>query len=631
MLSFFRSLFGKNGAKDDASPKAPNDSTVSKDSKTPSSAAATAPGDAPAKRRRGRRGGAGHAGELPPQPTAGGTPAGAERRAPRQKAGDAAPRPRKPPAPQQGAAPASQQDGVPATSNQGDASASRPRRPRGEHADRGSGRGGRTGGRRFDRRAPAPTDAPLTPEEIAEAEALHAETSMEWSPTPPETGWDPASFVVEPAEGKTRFQDFDIPPSVLHGVADLGFQYCTPIQAEALGLAMAGKNVAGKAQTGTGKTAAFLITVFKRLLEHPETRPTQPGRPAALILGPTRELVIQIAKDAAALGKYTGVRCAAVYGGMDYARQEDDIRSKPVDIVAATPGRLLDFRRSRIIDLSAVATLVIDEADRMLDMGFIPDVSRIVRELPKEDRRQTMLFSATLNDDIMRLAARWMPDPVQVSVEIESVAAETIHQIVYPIRSEEKLTVLYNFLQREKDQRVLVFCNRKVECERLHADLVDYGIAAEVLSGDVAQARRLRVLEDFRAGKLKVVVATDVAGRGIHVEDIAYVVNYDFPYEADDYVHRIGRTGRAGHEGTAISFACEDESFIIPDIEKLIGEELPCEMPPDELFAPLPEVEHKSRRALRGARGSGGGRPGGGFHRGGPRKGPPRKGGLRRR
>ena len=599
MLSFFRSLIGKKkgGAEDGATqPQGAPAQNRKPAPQGPSQDSGAAPSadESAKKRRRGHRGGHGRA------------------KAPAEGAAPAA------------AAPATEPS---ASAEAPSASAERPARER--RSRDGERRPDRRPSRRSERHSP-PASQPLTPEEIAEAEALHAETTMEWSPEPPETGWDPATFVVEPAEGKTRFQDFDLPAPILHGVADQGFQYCTPIQAEALGLAMAGKNVAGKAQTGTGKTAAFLITVFKRLLEHPETRPTKPGRPAALILGPTRELVIQIAKDAAALGKYTGVRCVAVYGGMDYARQEDDIRSKPVDIVAATPGRLIDFRRSHIIDLSAVATLVIDEADRMLDMGFIPDVSRIVRELPKEDRRQTMLFSATLNDDIMRLAARWMPDPVQVSVETESVAAETIHQIVYPIRSEEKLTVLYNFLQREKAERVLVFCNRKVECERLHADLLDYGIAAEVLSGDVAQARRLRVLEDFRAGKTKVVVATDVAGRGIHVEDIAYVVNYDFPYEADDYVHRIGRTGRAGHEGTAISFACEDESFIIPDIEKLIGEELPCEMPPDELFAPLPEVEHKSRRALRGAHGGGGGRPSGGFHHGGPRRGPPRKGGLHR-
>ena len=445
--------------------------------------------------------------------------------------------------------------------------------------------------------------------------------------SPQKDNWDPASFVVPLEEGKKRFQDFNLPAPILHGIADLGFQYCTPIQAEALGLAMEGKNVAGKAQTGTGKTAAFLITVFRRLLEHPECRPTKPGRPAALVLGPTRELVIQIAKDAEAIGKYTGLRCVAVYGGMDYARQEEQVRSGVVDIVAATPGRLIDFRRSHVIDLSGVQTLIIDEADRMLDMGFIPDVSRIVRELPKEDQRQTMLFSATLTDDIMRLAARWMPDPVQVSVETESVAAETIRQIVYPIRSEDKFRVLYNFLKRENAERVLVFCNRRVECERLQGQLTDYGITSEILSGDVAQNKRLRVLEDFRAGTLKVVVATDVAGRGIHVDDIAYVVNYDFPYEADDYVHRIGRTGRAGHEGTAISFACEDESFIIPDIEKLLGEELPCEMPDEELMADLPEVEHRHRGPRHGGgegHGHGGPRPGG-FHRSGP----PRRGGFR--
>ncbi len=400
--------------------------------------------------------------------------------------------------------------------------------------------------------------------------------------------WDPASFQVPPTEGKKRFQDFDLPPEILHAIQDLGFQYCTPIQAETLELTMAGRNVAGRAQTGTGKTAAFLITILRRMLRVPASRPTAPGRPAALVIGPTRELVIQIAQDAEALGKYCGLRCIAVYGGMDYARQQEQIAAAPVDLMVATPGRLLDFRRSRIVDLKGVHTLVIDEADRMLDMGFIPDVRKIVRELPDREQRQTMLFSATLTNDVMRLASQWMPDPIQVAVEPEQATVDTITQVVYPIAAREKFTVLYNLLQREKAERVLVFCNRRIGCERLLNHLRDYGIPCEMLSGDVAQKKRLRVLEDFRAGTIKVVVATDVAGRGIHVDDIAYVVNFDFPYEAQDYIHRIGRTGRAGHTGTAISFACEDESFIIPDIEKLLGGALPCQTPPDDVLRELP-------------------------------------------
>jgi ATP-dependent RNA helicase RhlB len=231
----------------------------------------------------------------------------------------------------------------------------------------------------------------------------------------------------------------------------------------------------------------------------------------------------------------------------------------------------------------------------MLDMGFIPDVRKIIRELPARDQRQTLLFSATLDSEVMRLASQWMPDPVQIAVEPENATVETITQLVYPIAKREKLTVLYNLLKKYETERVLVFRNRRIGCERLMGDLIGQGIACEILTGDVAQKKRLRVLEDFRSGKIKVLVATDVAGRGIHVEDIALVVNYDFPYEPDDYIHRIGRTGRAGHTGTAISFACEDESFIIPDIEELLGEELPCQQPDEELLVELPRSIRRPR------------------------------------
>ena len=402
--------------------------------------------------------------------------------------------------------------------------------------------------------------------------------------------WSIEQYVVEPAEDKKRFHDFDLPSELMHGVADMGFKYCTPIQALSLEHALAGKNVTGKAQTGTGKTAAFLVAILTRYLRTPESRRDKGGAPRALVIAPTRELVIQICKDAANIGKFCNLRSLAVYGGMDYDRQRREVTDAPVDLLVATPGRLLDFVRSRIIDLSQVDTLVIDEADRMLDMGFIPDVRAIVNRLPPKEKRCTMLYSATLDDTVMRLASQWMDAPVKVEVESEHVATKTVKQIVYVVTSDEKFTVLYNHIQQYPDSRTLIFCNRKHTTEDVADSLNRRGIKCEMLSGDVNQNRRLRVLEDFREGKIRIVVATDVAGRGLHVDDIGFVINFDFPYEPEDYVHRIGRTGRAGQTGTAISFADEDESFIIPDIEKYIGEELKCTVlkPEDALLTKLP-------------------------------------------
>ena len=463
-------------------------------------------------------------------------------------------------------------------------------RGRGDRRDRRDNRrdrGPRDRGDRGDRNTPAGQMRPggaFTEEQLKAYAAAHA-------------AWDPASYDVPPAEGKKRFVDFGLPGEILHAVADLGFQYCTPIQAQSLEFSLAGKNVAGKAQTGTGKTAAFLIAVLTRYLRTPEKRNLKPGCPRALILAPTRELVIQICKDAEALGKYCGdVRSLAIYGGMDHERQRRELEEAPVDLLVATPGRLKDYLRSRVVDLRQVDTLVIDEADRMLDMGFIPDVRAIVNRLPDRDHRCTMLYSATLNDTVMNLAAMWMRDPVRVEIESDKPATDTVKQIVYIARSEEKFTLLYNHLARNPEARTLIFCNRKFTTERLAENLRRRGIDCEVLSGDVNQSKRLRILEAFRAGKIRIVVATDVAGRGIHVDDIAYVVNYDFPYEPEDYVHRIGRTGRAGHTGTAISFADEDESFIIPDIEQYINEPLKCSMPEEWMFTEPPAPAPRGRR-----------------------------------
>ncbi|MBR4172270.1 MAG: DEAD/DEAH box helicase [Kiritimatiellae bacterium] len=410
--------------------------------------------------------------------------------------------------------------------------------------------------------------------------------------------WDPKSFQVEPVEGKRRFQDLDLPSELMHAIADLGFQYCTPIQALSLDVALAGKNVAGRAQTGTGKTAAYLVSILTRYLRTPDKRPSSGGCPRSLILAPTRELVIQIAKDAGMLGKYTGLRCLAIYGGMDYDRQRDEVTSAPVDLLVATPGRLLDFIHSHVIDLGHVDTLVIDEADRMLDMGFIPDVSKIIRRLPNKSARATMLYSATLSDNIMKLASQWMEEPVKCECEGDTVNPNAIKQVVYVVTANQKFKILYNHIQAYPDSRTLIFCNRRHTTEDVAEGLRSRGIRCEMLSGDVSQNQRLRVLEDFREGKTRIVVATDVAGRGLHVDDIGFVINFDFPYEPEDYVHRIGRTGRAGQTGIAISFADEDESFIIPDIEKFIGEELKCTMlqPEDPLLAPLPDRRRGNRR-----------------------------------
>ncbi len=402
--------------------------------------------------------------------------------------------------------------------------------------------------------------------------------------------WSMDSFVVDPVEGRKRFHDFDLPSEVMHGIADLGFKYCTEIQALSLEQALAGKNIAGKAQTGSGKTAAFLVAILTRYLRTPEHRAKAGGTPRALVIAPTRELVIQICKDADAIGKYCGLRSLAVYGGMDYDRQRKEVLDAPVDLLVATPGRLLDFVKTRTISLANVDTLVIDEADRMLDMGFIPDVRRIMSYLPPKEKRATMLYSATLNDTVMRLAMNWMDEPYKAEVEGETNATDTVRQVVYIVRSADKFKVLYNHIALHPEARTIVFCNRKSTTEDVYQSLKIRGVAVEMLSGDVNQAKRLKVLDAFRDGEIKIVVATDVAGRGIHVDDIEYVINFDFPYEAEDYVHRIGRTGRAGNTGIAISFADEDESFAIPEIEEFIKEPLKCTMIQDDdpLLKPIP-------------------------------------------
>lgn len=400
---------------------------------------------------------------------------------------------------------------------------------------------------------------------------------------------------IADTEIKVRFTEFDLPPSLLKAYEDLGFEYCTPIQEQSLKVTMEGHDVTGKAQTGTGKTAAFLTTIIHYQLKNPINEERYVAEPRALIIAPTRELVMQIAKDALLLTKYTDLHVQTLVGGIDYQKQQDQLEQKIVDIVVATPGRLIDFVGSKKIDLSYVETLVIDEADRMLDMGFIPQVRQIIAACPKKEFRQTMLFSATFTDDILTLAERWALDPVRIEVQSEHQTTENVDQKVYLVTTEEKYKLLYNLIQRDSSKRVIVFTNRRDQARKLADNLHRNGIETGLLTGEIAQQKRVRTLEEFRHADIQVLVATDVAGRGLHIDDISHVVNFTLPLEAEDYVHRIGRTGRAGAEGTSISFACEDDSFLLPDIEEKIGMKLDCEHPQDSLLLDPPAFSRPSK------------------------------------
>lgn len=398
-----------------------------------------------------------------------------------------------------------------------------------------------------------------------------------------QSNWDLRQFQVPAVAGKWRFHDFDLPLPLMRAIHAQGFEYCTPIQAEALRHTLLGGDIVGKAQTGTGKTAAFLISMLAYFLEEPTPDGQKQGAPRALIIAPTRELALQIEKDAKALARFSKLNVASVVGGMDYQKQRDSL-GKKIDILVATPGRLLDFHQKRDIDLNEVEVLVLDEADRMLSMGFIPDVKRIIRYTPKKEERQTFLFSATFNDDILNLASQWTLDPAHVEIEVTVENQADIDQRVYLISDDEKQRLLVKLLEQESFERVMVFGNRRDLVRKLDDLLKKAGISAAMLSGDVPQNQRITTLERFREGEIQVLVATDVAGRGIHIDDVSHVINYTLPEDPEDYVHRIGRTGRAGAKGVSISFVGEEDAFSLPEIERYIGDKLPCEHPPEGLL-----------------------------------------------
>ncbi len=409
--------------------------------------------------------------------------------------------------------------------------------------------------------------------------------------------WSLDQFVVAEEEGKVRFHDFYLPDSLMRGIHELGFEYATPIQAATIKPALQGLDIIGKAQTGTGKTAAFLIGLITDLLDFKLDVQPRFAEPRALIIAPTRELALQIAADAEGLCKYTGLKIVSLVGGMDYDVQRAALAEAPVDILVATPGRLIDFVRSQDIDLYNVEVLVLDEADRMLSMGFIPDVRTIIRSTPRKGaERQTLLYSATFTDEIMRLAAQWTRDPVTIEIESEHKTTDNVSQEVYLVSSSEKYNLLRNYLKVNGIDKAIVFCNRRHQTRALAERLSRDGVKAAMMSGEIPQQKRIKTLEGFRNGSIEVLVATDVAGRGIHIDGVSHVVNYQLPEDADDYVHRIGRTGRAGATGTSICFACEDDSFLIPEIEAQTGVKLECIHPDPELLK-SPEVAEKPAAA----------------------------------
>jgi ATP-dependent RNA helicase RhlB len=393
-----------------------------------------------------------------------------------------------------------------------------------------------------------------------------------------------------------HFRDFELPPDLLQGIESTGFSKCTPIQAETLPLTLASRDVAGQAQTGTGKTAAFLIACFAHLIKYPAGPQRKPTQPRALILAPTRELAIQIHKDAVPLNTHTGFRLGLVYGGAGYEQQRKTLE-EGVDILIGTPGRLIDYFKQHIFDLKAIQVMILDEADRMFDLGFIKDIRYLLRRMPDPTERLSMLFSATLSHRVQELAYEHMNNPQHVSIQPKQITAQRIEEKVYYPSKEEKIPLLLSILKHHDPHRVVIFANTKRTTENIMAYLKGNDLNCAILSGDVPQNKRMSLLKQFADGELDILVATDVAARGLHIPDVSHVINFDLPQDAEDYVHRIGRTARAGSTGDAISFACEEFVFSLPDIEEYIGHKIPVanlsDEPAVEVKSPIREKSHK--------------------------------------
>lgn len=443
------------------------------------------------------------------------------------------------------------------------------------------------------------------------------------------------------------FESFNLHPDLLSGLHASGFTRCTPIQALTLPIALCGRDVAGQAQTGTGKTGAFLVAVLNRLLTQPARADRKLNDPRAVIIAPTRELAIQIDKDFHAIGRDTGLRSALIYGGVDYDKQRETLKAG-CDLIIATPGRLIDYLKQHVFSFNAIEAVVLDEADRMFDLGFIKDIRFLFRRMPPREERQGLLFSATLSLRVLELAYDHMNEPEKLTVEADNVTADRVRQIVYFPAKEEKQPLLLNLLARTQVQRGIVFVNTRIAAEKVARALEKHGFGVATLSGDVPQAKRERLLAKFKRGEIELLVATDVAARGLHIPDVSHVFNYDLPQDAEDYVHRIGRTARLGAEGDAVSFACDLYAMTLPDIEAYIEQKIPTapitrdllEPPPPHLRRQAPAAMSAEEEAADDARNTAGApakatAPGsrsrgprnahGGERRGGERSGGPRR------
>ncbi len=411
---------------------------------------------------------------------------------------------------------------------------------------------------------------------------------------------------------EVAFSDLDLDETLLRGVEDAGFKTCMPIQAQTLPKALEGVDVAGQAHTGTGKSAAFLLATMNRLLRVEPLPKRKDGWPRAIILAPTRELAIQIHADAKVLGRHSGLRLGVVYGGTGYDSQRDMLRDG-LDILIGTPGRLIDYFKQGVFGLGGVQVMVLDEADRMFDLGFIKDIRYLLHRLPAAGQRQNMLFSATLSHKVSELAYEHMNDPLVINTAGDEVTVKGVRQILYHVSKEEKIPLLLGLLQAMKVERTIIFVNTKRGAERVTDYLGANGFESGMLSGDVPQSKRSHLFAKFRDGNLPILVATDVAARGLHIPAVSHVFNFDLPQEAEDYVHRIGRTARAGAEGDAVSFGCDQYVYSLGEIQDYIGEKIPVAMVDDDMLVKPKHPKRRPPRPRAGGRGGPcGGRPGGG-------------------
>lgn len=381
---------------------------------------------------------------------------------------------------------------------------------------------------------------------------------------------------------ETTFESLALHESLLTGLKEAGFERCTPIQAATLPLALQRKDIAGQAQTGTGKSAAFLLACMHLLMTTPVAADKK--GPWAIALAPTRELALQIHKDAVRLGWFTGMEFACIYGGTGYESQRKTLEGG-ADIVIGTPGRIIDFYKQGVFTLENIEVCILDEADRMFDMGFIADIRYLLRRMPPPEKRLNLLFSATLSERVRELAYEHMNEPEAVTIESETITADRVRQQLYHVQNTDKIPLLLGILSQLEATRTLIFVNTKRDADKVTGYLRGNDIKAAVISGDIAQNKREQLLGEFQSGKLPVLVATDVAARGLHIPEVSHVINYDLPQDPEDYVHRIGRTARAGAAGDAISFACESYVYSLPDIEQYIDQKIPSEMAPESLLA----------------------------------------------